>query len=119
VHRKAIAGVVVSKPGLAAFSTVPLLMDPVPVLPPAGAALRAAAAAIREGLLKRALKAVAAWAVGWMRNWSPELGVADNEMINPSAVKTGPVPPVPMPSGTALPLAALVSEYAPPLYDRM
>src|ERR1700676_2441439 len=101
--------VVVSRLGLVAFSTVPLLMVPVPVLAPAGVALTAAAAATCEGLLKTVLKVAAAWAVGWMRNWSPDAGVPVSTMDNPSALSGLAGVPEPV-NSTALPVAAFVSE---------
>src|ERR1700730_7302686 len=96
----------VSKLALVGKIAVPLLNVAVPELPAEGGASTAPAAALCVGLLSATLNVPAARAVGLMRNLSPDAGVPDNTMFNPSAVTVLPLTL----KGTELPSVALVKE---------
>src|SRR5258708_24530522 len=105
---------VLSKFGFAAFSTVPLLMVALPVLPLDAEACTAPAAATLEGSVNTAFRLEAAATVGWTRNLSPAAGVPDSTIDNPSAVSGFAARPAPA-NATLLPSLAPVRVYAPPL----
>src|SRR6266478_9925814 len=107
--------VALSKLGLLALTTVPLLIVALSTLLFAAEVCTAPAAAIFEGSVNTAANEPAVWAVGWMRNCSPEAGVADTTIDNPSAVSGLATVPAPD-RATVLPSLERVREYAPALY---
>jgi hypothetical protein len=74
--------------------------DPIVAVPPlasAADACSAPAAAICAVLVSATLNDAAAGAVGSIRNWSPDAGTLDSEIVTPATLNTGPpVPEVPL-----------------------